>query len=240
MSTNTTRSTTRPTDALRHVIGAPFRGETYRNLLYLALAFPLGLGYFVGLVTGGALGIGLLITLVGLPILLVTLSATTLAAGLEAWLATRLVGVEASVPAVLRESTLDEGFVLPGDGFFDAVRRLLTAPSTWTSVLLVLSKFAFGIVSFVALVTSGAVTATMVAAPLVYDSATVNLGLTGGATAGTYRVGSWVVDTLPEALVVAAGGLVVAVLALNLLNLLAGVQARYTAALLRVDAERTE
>jgi hypothetical protein len=235
MSTNTVRSTTRLTAALRQVVGAPFRGQTYRNLLYLVLAFPLGLGYFVGLVTGGALGVGLLITLVGLPILLVTLSATTLAASLEAWLATHLVGVEASVPAVLRESTLDEGLVLPGDGFLDAVRHLVTAPSTWTSVLLVLSKFAFGIASFVALVTTGAVTATLVAAPLVYDSATVNLGLMREATVGTYSVGPWIIDTLPEALVVAAGGVVVGVLALNLLNLLAQVQARYTAALLRVD-----
>lgn len=237
MSTNTTPSTARSTGALRHVAGAPFRGQTYRNLLYLALAFPLGLGYFVGFVTGGALGVGLLITLVGLPILLVTLSATTLAASLEAWLATHLVGVEASVPAVLRDSALEDGLVLPGDGFLDAVRRLLTAPSTWTSVLLVLSKFAFGIASFVALVTTGAVTGTMVAAPLVYDTATVNLGPTPGAAAGRYTVGPWVVDTFPEALAVAAGGLVFAVVALNLLNALAQVQARYTAALLRVDEE---
>ncbi|MFC7228751.1 sensor domain-containing protein [Salinirubellus salinus] len=240
MSTNRTQSTARSTAALRRVVGAPFRGQTYRNLLYLALAFPLGLGYFVGLVTGAALGVGLLITLVGLPVLLVTLSATTFAASLEAWLATRLGGVEASVPAILRESTLEGGLVLPGDGFLDAVRHLLTASSTWTSVVLVLSKFAFGIVSFVALVTSVAVTATMVAAPLVYDSATVNLGLTGEAGIDAYSVGPWVVDTLPEALVVAAGGLVLVVLALNLLNLLAQMQARYTAALLRVDAEVTE
>jgi hypothetical protein len=49
-----------------------------------------------------------------------------------------------------------------------------------------------------------------------------------------------VVDTLPEALVVSVGGVVFGVLALNLLNLLAQVQARYTSALLRVDAEVTE
>lgn len=240
MSTNTTWPTAQPTAALRRVVGAPFRGQTYRNLLYLTLAFPLGLGYFTGFVTGAALGVGLLITLVGLPILLVTLSATTLAASFEAWLATRLVDVEASVPAILRESTLEEGLVLPGDGFIAAIRRLLTAPSTWTSVVLVLSKFAFGIASFVALVTSGAVTATLVAAPFVYEDATVSLGLVREAGVGAYSVGPWVVDTLPEALVVAAGGLVVGVLALNLLNLLAGVQARYTAALLRVDAEVSE
>jgi hypothetical protein len=239
MSTNTTQSTARPTGVFRRIVGAPVRSQTYRNRLYLALAFLLGLGYFVGFVTGGALGIGLLITLVGLPILVVTLSAATLAASLEAWLARTLVGVEASVPAVLHESTFDGGLVLPGDGVLNAVWHLLTAPSTWTTVGVVPSTFAFGIVSFVALVTTGAVTTTVVAAPLIYGGANLNLGPIREATVGAYSVGPWAVETLPEALVVSVGGLVFAVVALNLLNALAVVQARYTASLLRVDDDDT-
>jgi hypothetical protein len=44
----------------RRYLGAPVRLQTYRNLLYLALAFPLGLLYLVGFVTAAALGVGLL------------------------------------------------------------------------------------------------------------------------------------------------------------------------------------
>ena len=38
-----------------------FQGRTYRHLLYLAMAFPLGLAYFVFLVTGVSLGAGLIV-----------------------------------------------------------------------------------------------------------------------------------------------------------------------------------
>ncbi|MEF8842221.1 MAG: hypothetical protein V5A62_11445 [Haloarculaceae archaeon] len=48
-----------------------------------------------------------------------------------------------------------------------------------------------------------------------------------------YTVGPWTVTTLPEALGVALGGLVLLFVALNLLNTLAWFHARYTAALLR-------
>jgi len=47
---------------------------------------------------------------------------------------------------------------------------------------------------------------------------------------GQYRVGSWTVETLPEAIAVAFAGIVF--VALNLLNGFASLQARYTAALL--------
>lgn len=77
-------SDTGVTATLRRGLTAPFREQTYRNLLYLALAFPLGLAYFVGFVTGTALGVGLFITWVGLPILALTLAATTAVAGFEA------------------------------------------------------------------------------------------------------------------------------------------------------------
>ena len=147
----------------------PSTPQTYRNLVYLALAFPLGLVYFVGLVTGGALGLGLLITVVGLPILLLTVVGATLAAGLEAHLTTHLAGVPTPVPEALREFDAREGLALPGDGFLDATRHLVTAPSTWTSVVVVLTKFVFGLASFVALVTAGAVGTALLAAPVAYN-----------------------------------------------------------------------
>lgn len=225
--------------ALRRFAAAPVRSQTYKNLLYLALAFPLGLIYFVGVVTGAALGVGLLITLIGLPILVLTVAGTTLAAGFEATLVSRLVGVDAALPAVLREFDAGDSVVLPGDGFLDGVGRLLTAPSTWTGAVLVLSKFALGIASFVALVTTGAVGAAALAAPFAYDDPSVTVSLWGETTSTAYTVGPWVVDSLIGALAVAVGGLVFVVVALNALNLFARLQGEYTARLLRLG-ERTD
>jgi hypothetical protein len=186
--------------------------------------------YFVGLVFGVALGIGLLITWVGLPILLVTLFAATVVAGFEATLARYLGGVNASVPTFLA------GFDVSG-GFVDAVERLVTTRTTWTSVVLVLAKFGVGPLSFVALTVSGAVTAAFLAAPFIYDDPDVLLGVRGVVVDGEYTVGPWVVDTFPEALAASVVGVVFLFAALTLLNGLARFRARYTAKLLQADDE---
>ena len=224
---------------LRRGLAAPLAVQTYKNLLYLALAFPLGLVYFVGLTVGVALGVGTLVTWIGLPILLVTLLAATAVAGFEAALARRLGGVDASVPAFIEDFDVSGGIVLPGNGFVEAVKRLVTAPSTWTSVVLLLAKFAFGLISFVALAVSGAVTGAFLAAPFIYENPDVVLGVGGLVVDGEYAVGPWVVDTFPEALAAVVVGVVFLFVALNLLNALAQFHARYTAELLQVGDGRT-
>lgn len=236
----TSDSSSRVPQLFRDIVEAPVRGQTYKNLAYLALAFPLGIAYFVGFVTGTALGFGLLITLVGLPILVLTVAGATLVAGFEAYLAKALVGVDASKPAALREFEVDDAFVLPGNGFLTALKRIVTAPSTWTSIVLVFSKFAFGIVSFVALILSLAIGTSMVGAPLIYDNPGTDVNLGAGTTDAAYSVGPWVIDTLPEALVVSVGGVAFVLIALTALNYLARIQALYTSSLMGVDEESTQ
>jgi hypothetical protein len=58
--------------ALRKV---PFFGvvadpQSYLNIVYLLLGLPLGIAYFVVLVTGISLGLGLVVIWVGIPVLL--------------------------------------------------------------------------------------------------------------------------------------------------------------------------
>lgn len=217
-------------ESLQTVLAAPLRTQTYANLAYLTLAAALGQLYFVGFVTGTALGIGLLITVVGLPILLGTLIATTTAAGIEARLADWLLGVSVPDPEFLATSSLQNGIVLPGDGFFEAVAALVTARSTWLSVALIGVKFVFSLASLVILPTVGAISAVLLAAPFVYNTQT--LQITSGFAVGDYTLGPWVVETLPEALAVAVGGLCFDIVAANLVTALARVQALSIAALL--------
>ena len=73
--------------------------QTYRNLAYLALAFPLGIVEFAFLATGLALGLGLLITWFGLAVLLATLGGAFVLARLERRLAARLLGAEIAATA---------------------------------------------------------------------------------------------------------------------------------------------
>ena len=60
----------------RGFFGVVAEPRSYLNIVYLLLAFPLGTFYFVFLVTGLSLGFGLIITLVGIPILLLVLSGS--------------------------------------------------------------------------------------------------------------------------------------------------------------------
>ena len=76
-------------------IFAPFSDpQSYLNLLYLLLAFPLGIAYFVFVVTGLSLSVGLLIVWVGIPLLLGLLAASIGLASFERLLARQLLGVE--------------------------------------------------------------------------------------------------------------------------------------------------
>ena len=71
------------TTAIRGFFLAPFRGATYKRALYLVLAFPLGIAYFVALVAGTSIGLSLVVIWVGIPILVATLLAWRTAAGID-------------------------------------------------------------------------------------------------------------------------------------------------------------
>lgn len=223
MTTQQSPETTGITDLLSRFFGVPFQLQTYRNLTYLALAFPLGLLYFVGVVIGLSLGAGLFITWLGLPILVLTIAGATVLAAFEAELARRLVGTDVSIPEAIRGYDSRESVTSPEGGFLAALKRLLLAPTTWTSLLLVVLKFGFGLVAFVTLVTAGSVGFAMIGAPLFFD-----------APYTTYQFGLFTVDTLPEALVVSVGGILLTLSALHLLNALARLGGLLTAALLNV------
>lgn len=218
--------TARFAHALRRFVAVPFDVQTYRNLAYLALAFPLGLAYFVGVTVGLSMGAGLLITWVGLPIIVATVALATIAAGFEAQLVERLLGMEAPLPEVLREFDAEAAVAVPGDGFLASVKRLLVAPTTWTSVFLLVGKFAFGVVAFTALVTAWSVAVATIGAPLVYD-----------ASHATYYVGPYVIDTLAEAVALSAAGVLFALASLHVLNGLARLGGLLTTSLLSVDRQ---
>ena len=67
-------------------------GQTYRNLGYLLLAFPLGVASFLFLAVGFALGTALFVTLVGFPVLLATIAGSWRLVALEGRMASALLG----------------------------------------------------------------------------------------------------------------------------------------------------
>ena len=111
--------------------------QSYRNLLYLALALPLGVVYVTVLVAGLSAGAGLAVILVGLAVLVATLFAVRAMAAVERALAGRLLRVAIHPPI---EGGIDISWR-------PRVQAWLRDPVTWKSLVFLLGKLPMGIVA---------------------------------------------------------------------------------------------
>jgi hypothetical protein len=178
-------------------LSAPVRPQTYKNLAYLALQFPLGVAYFTLLVPALAFGLGSLplLVLLGLPAvgaLLLGIATMTLDRAVTGLL----------LPVDLERHTATASL---DDGAVAYLTDLLFDPGTYLSLAFVLAKFVVGVATFVVLTVAGTVVAVALAAPVLYGRPEVTYTVPlpswlGGTT--------YVVDTLPEAVGLAALGVV--------------------------------
>ncbi len=127
--------------------------RTYAQLAYLALAFPLGLAYFVFLVTGISVGVGLAVVWVGVPILLGMLLAWRALGGFERFLHHRLLDIEIDEPLT---SIRGEG------SLWQRTKQLLTDTVTWRTLLWLVIRFPAGVFVFVVLVSSLATSGALI------------------------------------------------------------------------------
>ncbi len=150
--------------------------HTLRCLVYALLALPLGAAYAVLLAAGLALGLALAPLWVGLPILLATLELARNMAASERHLLYVLLGVAA--PSASPRAAA---------GLRARLQAHLTDPATWRILLYLLLKLPLGALSFA--LTGGLfnLALALLAAPLTYTSAPLDLGFayvtTGSAAA---------------------------------------------------------
>ena len=204
--------------------GVIARPQSYVNILYLLLAFPLGIGYFVFLVTGISVGAGLLVIWVGVPILALVLAGSWACCEFERVLAVKLLHEDIS-QVTRGESTVSAGQDL-GSGerlLIGTWRRLksnLANRLTWTGMLYLFAKFPLGIVSFVIVVVLVSVTGSFLGAPFYY-------WVDDGADLGFWRI-----DELWEALALTFVGIPLTFISLHLMNGAAIVQGRFAKVML--------
>jgi hypothetical protein len=139
--------------------GVVARPRTWLNVLFQILAFPLGLFYFIFLVTGLSVGLGLVIVWVGIPILLVVAGAWWLFGAFERLQANLLLGAAVSAPPRAWEDA---------NGVWGKIKAHFGSASTWKDLLYLLAKMAFGIASFTLLVTLGSIVVWLVAFPIAH------------------------------------------------------------------------
>ncbi len=211
MNTNASDARSFP-DALLYFFKAPIRLRTYSNLLYLALAFPLGLFYFIFLSVGLSVGAGLTLIWIGIPILALVFAGTWGFTALERQLAIHALG--AAVPP------MSPVVMEPVQTVWQRVKAFFANPVTWKGMAFLLVKLPLGVVSFVAIVTLISVSAAFLLTPIFW------------------QWGDWeidgailIVDTWGKAWLCGLFGLGLMFVSLNLLNGLALVW-RWTATVL--------
>ncbi|WJV46843.1 sensor histidine kinase [Streptomyces flavofungini] len=119
---------------------APLEGRTWRELLYVLLSFPISIVGFVFAVTMLSVGVGLLITFVGIPILALGLTACRGFGFLERVRARTLLGVDVKDPHPLQ----------PRDkGVMAWMGAVLKSGVSWRHVLYALVHMPWAIFSFV-------------------------------------------------------------------------------------------
>ena len=207
MDTNERDAITVP-DVLMQLFGAPFRLRTYTNLLYLMLAFPLGVAYFVFLVAGLAAGFGLTLVWIGIPLLALVFAGSWAFAAFERQMAIHLLGTEVPpmIPLIVPAPNGEARTALQRAGDF------FGNPGTWKGMGFLLLKFPLGLVSFVAVVTMLATSAAFLLAPVAWMWGGLDIDVEGLA---------FQVDSIGGVWVCALLGIGLLFLSLNLLNALA-------------------
>jgi Putative sensor len=154
------------------------------------LGLPLGVAYFTWLVTGLATGLGLAITVVGIPLLTLVLAS----------IRPLLAGERAMANALLGTDIPRAGLAPRGEGFLGRPKAYWTDGTTWRGVGYLLARFPVGAFTFSVAVAAYSAAGFLIAAPLLAPIDPIELGI-------------WQPDTWYEGLALVPLGLVALVAA---------------------------
>lgn len=170
------------------------------NLVYLLMCLPLGILYFVILITGFSLGAGLVITLIGIPILVAMIFVTYILGDLDRTVTSKLLGVNISKPEARPSNSDTAGSILVAQ---------LKSPVFWKELGYLLLKMPLGVIAFTLTITLVTLSLGLIAAPFL---------LTYVPEAQIMMWNGVQVDTMQEAVVTSVVGLAVGAVSVVLIN----------------------
>ncbi|WP_406477427.1 sensor histidine kinase [Streptomyces platensis] len=119
---------------------APFSGRTWREFLYLFLSLPMSILMFTYAITVLAMGAGLLVTFLGIPVLAGGLAGSRALGGLERARARALLGLDVADPEPPRASK---------PGLMGWVGAVLKSGASWRHVVYSVLHLPWAIFSFI-------------------------------------------------------------------------------------------
>lgn len=176
--------------------------QTFRNMLYLFLSFPLGLIYFVFVVVGLSLGIGTGILWIGAFVLLGTFFGIKKLTGLERILAKSLLNTSIPSRVVSRPVQYNSNRT-----FFERARGLLISRESWAGIGYLLLKFPLGILSLVLTLSLVPVSLGLALSPVLVTIPPLEMG-----------IDSWKIDTPLEAAPFSVAGIILMFFSLHIIN----------------------
>jgi len=172
----------------------------FPNLIYLLLSLPLGILYFVILITGFSLGAGLAITLIGIPMLVAMIFVTYILGDLDRKMTSLLLGVNIAKPEARPANN-------------DSARAILVAQlkslQFWKELGYLLLKMPLGVISFTIAIVLVAVSLAFIVAPFI---------LTYFPDAQMMLWQGFEIDTMQRAVVTSVAGLLLGVVSVALIN----------------------
>jgi hypothetical protein len=170
------------------------------NLIYLLLSLPIGILYFVVLITGFSLGAGLLITLIGIPILMAMIFVTYILGDLDRKMTSLLLGVNIAKPEARPSNS-------------DSARSILVAQlkslQFWKELGYLLLKMPLGVISFTVAIVLVTLSLGLIAAPFIFTYVPdAQLQLWNG----------FEINTMQRAIVTSVAGLIIGGVSVILVN----------------------
>lgn len=136
--------------------------QTYLNILYLILSFPLGMVYFIFLTTGLSLGLGLSILFIGLPILYLVFILSKKLMVFEQKLAEIFLGMTFQYPKEDKPR---------GIGFLRSFKETAFDVDVWRAVVYLSLKFFMGIFIFSVAIILISLSLGLMGVPVLYQLA---------------------------------------------------------------------
>jgi signal transduction histidine kinase len=189
---------------LRALVSWALDARSWKRIVYLTIALPLGIVYFVVIATGLSTGLGVAILTFGLPVVIM-IWVWRLMARFERFLASRLLGIE--LPAPYRPA---EG------GWFARLLSRLGDPATWKDLAYLIVHLPLGIVDFTAVALLLGIPLSLVTAPLVF------WWVPGGV-----EVGLLTIDSAPVACAACVAGLILLPIAVRAVSAFGSVHAGF-------------
>ena len=178
--------------ALGKFFGVVVDPRTYGALFYMLLSLATGIVYFTVVTTGVSLSLGLLILIIGIPLLVLFLALIRVLSLVEGRIVEVLLGERMPRRPLYTQR---------GKGWLERIKEIFTDGRTWTAMLYFLLMLPLGVAYFTAAVTLLSVSLAFIAAPFGYFFASGNYGM----TLGDYNVvanAPWVLPLLSVAGVV--------------------------------------